>query len=147
MACSLSSCSHPTYRPPLHQLQERQGPHWDVGHSGAGPDPIQGIRPGRARVPEGNRRHEEVNNIKMVWLFVAACNRFAEKSCKRCLPFTSHPSLLDKVMFSLHFSEGTRRENVLKNIGNRRYAFTTLQLATFPSQYKPPVGTYGSKIT
>ncbi len=69
-----------TYRPPLHQLQERQGPHWDVGHSGASPDPLQGVRPGRARIPEGNRRHEEVNHS------FAACNQFAEKSCKRCLP-------------------------------------------------------------
>ena len=45
------------------------------------------------------------------------------------------------------FSEGTRRENVVKNIDDRRYAFSTLQLATFPQQYKPPVGTYGSKKT
>ena len=34
------------------------------------------------------------------------------------------------------FSEGTRMDNVHKNIGVRRYAFNSFQLSTFPHQYK-----------
>ena len=46
-----------------------------------------------------------------------------------------------------YFSEGTRRDNVEKNIGKRIYAFNSVQRSTLPAPYQPPVGTFGKTKT
>ena len=42
------------------ELQEREGPDWDVGDAAAGQHPLQRVRPGGLRVPESPGHHEEV---------------------------------------------------------------------------------------
>ena len=50
------------------------------------------------------------------------------------------------LLFLFFYSEGTRIDTCEKNIGVKAYAFSTLQLTTFPYQYKAPVGSYQSNL-
>ena len=39
---------------------------------------------------------------------------------------------------------GTRRQNLVKNIGKPYYAFNQIQWMNLPKMYRPPAGCYGS---
>ena len=54
---------------------------------------------------------------------------------------------VDKIkLIELMRSHGVRREIVRCNVGSDRYAFSEIQLPFLPEEYRPPDGTYASKI-
>lgn len=55
-------------------------------------------------------------------------------------------SLFQEMLDTLR-RDGVRIENVLKNIGARKYAFNRLQLLTYPKLFRPPTGTYATLET
>eukprot|EP00042_Codosiga_hollandica_P047409 m.513514 g.513514 ORF g.513514 m.513514 type:complete len:1173 (+) comp57441_c0_seq1:45-3563(+) len=57
-----------------------------------------------------------------------------------------HPEALGLTV-DLMRTVGTRRDNLQKNIGERRYAFNMLQCFALPKLLRPPVGTFGSSVT
>ncbi|KAF3837525.1 hypothetical protein F7725_004989, partial [Dissostichus mawsoni] len=59
--------------------------------------------------------------------------------CARCAFITSCKSAKDRTAMSVTLEQaGCRMENVQKNIGSRKFAFSGVQLLTFPKLYRPP---------